>query len=90
MGRPEADLADIIEFGLGSIRGRTGRNGAPPDHGVLAPMRTYEAPADRRLEEAGFAEIAMVTLLLRETLARVADPGLVPAAVRPLEVTRGS
>jgi hypothetical protein len=90
MGRPEADLTDMIAFGLGSIRGRLGRNGAQPDHGVLAPMRTYEAPADRRLEEAGFAEIAMVTLLLKETLARVADPGLVPAAVRPLEVTRGS
>jgi hypothetical protein len=57
---------------------------------VLAPVRTYEAPADRRLEEAGFAEIATVTLLLKETLVRVAEPGLVPAAVRHLEVTRGS
>jgi hypothetical protein len=57
---------------------------------VLAPVRTYESPADRRLEEAGFAEIATVTLLLKETLVRVAEPSLVPAAVRPWEVTRGS
>jgi hypothetical protein len=53
-------------------------------------VRTYESPADRRLEEAGFAEIATVTLLLKETLVRVAEPSLVPAAVRHLEVTRGS
>ena len=91
MGRPEIDLGPIIEFGLGMIRSSSGRNGASrPNHGVLAPVRTYESPSDRRLEEAGFAEIATVTLLLRETLVRVAEPGLVPAAVRPWEVTRGS
>jgi hypothetical protein len=90
LGRPEVDLGDIIAFGLGTIRARVGKAGSPPDHGVLAPVRTYEAPSDRRLEEAGFAEIATVTLLLRETLVRVAEPGLVPAAVRPWEVTRGS
>lgn len=91
MGRPEVDLGPIIEFGLASIGPRLGRNGGSrPNHGVLAPVRTYESPSDRRLEEAGFAEIATVTLLLRETLVRVAEPGLVPAAVRPWEVTRGS
>jgi hypothetical protein len=91
LGRPEADLAAIIEFGLGAIRGQAGPGSAArPNHGVLAPVRTYEAPADRRLEEAGFGEIAIVTLLLRETLVRVAEPALVPAAVRPWEVTRGS
>jgi len=90
LGRPEVELSDIIAFGLGTIRARVGKDGSSPDHGVLAPVRTYEAPSDRRLEEAGFAEIAMVTLLLRETLVRVAEPGLVPAAVRPWEVTRGS
>jgi len=90
MGRPEVDLTDLIAFGLGTIGARVGRDGSSPDHGVLAPVRTYEAPSDRRLEEAGFAEIATVTLLLRETLVRVAEPGLVPAAVRPWEVTRGS
>jgi hypothetical protein len=90
LGRPEVDLSDIIAFGLGTIRARVGKGGSSPDHGVLAPVRTYEAPSDRRLEEAGFAEIATVTLLLKETLVRVAEPGLVPAAVRPWEVTRGS
>jgi hypothetical protein len=91
MGRPEVDLGPAVDFGLGTIRMRVGPNGTKaPDHGVLAPVRTYESPADRRLEELGFAEIATVTLLLKETLVRVAEPGLVPAAVRPWEVTRGS
>jgi hypothetical protein len=91
MGRPDVDLGGLVSFGLGAIAGQSGKNGTGrPNHGVLAPVRTYEAPADRRLEEAGFAEIAIVTLLLKETLVRVAEPGLVPAAVRPWEVTRGS
>ena len=91
LGRPEVDLDDLVEFGLGAIRAALGGDrAAGPNHGVLAPVRTYEAPADRRLEEAGFGEIATVTLLLRETLVRVAEPALVPAAVRPWEVTRGS
>jgi hypothetical protein len=91
MGRPEVDLTDLIRFGLGEIAAQTGPNGLRhPNHGVLAPVRTYESPADRRLEEAGFAEIATVILLLKETLVRVAEPSLVPNAVRHLEVTRGS
>ena len=90
LGRPEVDLGPLVEYGLGAIAGQTERSSSRPNHGVLAPVRTYEAPADRRLEEAGFAEIATVTLLLKETLVRVAEPGLVPAAVRHLEVTRGS
>jgi hypothetical protein len=91
LGRPEVDLSDLIRFGLGEIAAQTARNGVRhPNHGVLAPVRTYESPADRRLEEAGFAEIATVTLLLKVTLVRVAEPSLVPAAVRHLEVTRGS
>src|SRR5207247_8032664 len=60
LGRPEVDLTPIIDFGLGEIRARMGRDGAGPNHGVLAPVRTYEAPADRRLEEASFGEIAAV------------------------------
>ena len=92
VGRPEADLGLLIDFGLGVIAGQAQRNGVAghPNHGVLAPVRTYESPADRRLEEQGFGEIATVTLLMKETLVRVAEPGLVPAAVRHLEVTRGS
>ena len=36
----------------------------------------------RRLEDAGFGTIATVTLLMKETLVRVAEPALVPAGVR--------
>ena len=45
-------------------------------------MRTYESPVDSRQEEAGFNTIATVTLLMKETLVRVAEPALVPAGVR--------
>ncbi|HJW20980.1 MAG TPA: hypothetical protein VJ506_00975 [Candidatus Limnocylindrales bacterium] len=92
LARPEVDASDLIAYGLGAIAAgstRSSGGGRRPNHGVIAPVRTYEAPIDRRLEEAGFGEIATVTLLVKETLARVADPALVPAAVRPWEVTRG-
>ena len=91
LGRPEVDLRPLIDFGLGTIAAHVEKAAAGQrNHGVLAPVRTYESPADRRLEESGFAEIATVTLLMKETLVRVAEPALVPAAVRHLEVTRGS
>jgi hypothetical protein len=91
MGRPEVDLAELIDFGLGDIRARTGHGGdRPNEHGVIAPVRTYESPIDRRLEAAGFTTVSMVTLLIRETLVRVAEPVLVPGGVRSWEVTRGS
>lgn len=91
MGRPEVDLADLVDFALGVIGARTSKgDGGGPQHGVIAPVRTYEAPIDRRLEEAGFAELSTLTLLMRETLVRVAEPALVPAGVRTWEVTRGS
>ena len=83
MARPEADVADLIEFGLGVIAARTTKGGDHRhDHGVIAPVRTYESPIDRRLEEAGFDSIASVNLLMKETLVRVAEPALVPAGVR--------
>ena len=81
LARPEADPTDLTEFALGAIRARTERGGRS-DRGVLAPVRTYESPVDRRLEEAGFGTIATVTLLMKETLVRVAEPALVPAGVR--------
>jgi len=90
LARPEVDASDLVAYGLGAIAAGSSRAGdRRPNHGVIAPVRTYESPVDRRLEEAGFGEIAIVTLLLKETLARVAEPALVPAAVRPWEVTRG-
>ena len=83
MARPERDVGPLVEFGLGVIAARLERgSGHRHEHGVLSPVRTYEAPIDRRLEDAGFESIATVTLLLKETLVRVAEPALVPAGVR--------
>jgi hypothetical protein len=83
VARPGADVSELIDFALGSIAARTGRgSGHRHDQGVIAPVRTYESPVDRRLEEAGFDTIATVTLLMKETLVRVAEPALVPAGVR--------
>lgn len=83
MARPGHDPAALIEYGLGVISARTQRGqGQRHDRGVIAPVRTYESPIDRRLEDAGFGSIATVTLLLKETVVRVAEPALVPAGVR--------
>jgi hypothetical protein len=83
IARPGADVADLVDFGLGVIAARTSRGGDHrQEHGVIAPVRTYESPIDRRLEEAGFDSIALVNLLMKETLVRVAEPSLVPAGVR--------
>jgi hypothetical protein len=81
--RPGADGSAIARFALGVIAARTDRSSnGRPDHGVVAPVRTYEAPVDRRLEEQDFQVAATVTLLMKETLVRVAEPALVPAGVR--------
>jgi hypothetical protein len=83
IARPGIDVADIADYALGAIAARTGRgSGHRSDQGVIAPVRTYESPIDRRLEEAGFDTIASVTLLMKETVVRVAEPALVPAGVR--------
>ncbi len=83
LARPEADPTALIEFGLGIIEARTTKGDEHRhDHGVIAPVRTYEGPVDRRLEDAAFGSIASVTLLMKETLVRVAEPALVPAGVR--------
>ncbi len=78
LARPDADTKPLVEYGLGVISART-RNGGRSDHGVIAPVRTYEAPIDRRLEDAGFRVESTVTLLMKETVVRVAEPALVPA-----------
>jgi hypothetical protein len=82
VARPGADVTDIVGFALGSIADRMGAPAGHRDQGVLAPVRTYESPVDNRLEEAGFNTIATVTLLMKETAVRVAEPALVPAGVR--------
>jgi hypothetical protein len=80
---PEADVSGLIEFGLGVIAAQTPKGGdRRQERGVIAPVRTYESPLDRRMEDAGFESIANVTLLMKETLVRVAEPALVPAGVR--------
>jgi hypothetical protein len=83
IARPEANVTDLLDFGLGEIAARTTKGGDQRhDRGIIAPVRTYESPIDRRLEEAGFDSIASVNLLMKETLVRVAEPALVPAGVR--------
>jgi hypothetical protein len=82
LGRPDADLSALAAFSLGIIRARTEKDASRRVHGVIAPVRTYESPIDRRLEDAGFGTIATVTLWRKDTLVRVAEPALVPAGVR--------
>jgi hypothetical protein len=77
LARPETDVSGLIDFGLGLIADRMGRAVCPG--GVLAPVRTYESPIDRRLEEAGFVDLATLTLLMKEAHVRVAEPAMVPA-----------
>ena len=81
LARPGADVVPLLRFGLGVIGARAESSSAH-HQGVLAPVRTYESPVDRRLEDEGFESIAVVTLLMKETLVRVAEPRLVPAGVR--------
>jgi hypothetical protein len=81
MARPEADVVPLIRYALGTIAARA-QPAVGNRHGVLAPVRTYELPLDRRLEEEGFDTATTVTLLMKETLVRVAEPRLVPAGVR--------
>lgn len=80
IARPEHDPSALIGYGLSIIgeRSAAGRN----QHGVVSAVRTYESPLDRRLTEAGFGDMADVSLLMRETLVRVAQPALVPATTR--------
>jgi len=80
MARPGVDVGPATRFALGVVAQRTER--ARRELGVLAPVRTYESPIDNELEAQGFAHIASVTLLMKETLVRVAEPALVPAGVR--------
>jgi hypothetical protein len=79
LARPDTDVSRLVSFGLGLLAARIGRGGSCPDNGVLATVRTYESPIDRRLEEAGFTSLDTVTLLMKEAVVRVAEPALVPA-----------
>lgn len=81
VARPEAEVAPLLRFALGVIAERADKATLDRE-GVIAPVRTYESPLDRRLEDEGFEVLAVVTLLMKETLVRVAEPRLVPAGVR--------
>jgi hypothetical protein len=75
--RPNHDASALIRYGLGVIGERP--VAARASRGIVSPVRTYESPLDRRFEELDFAPIATVSLLMKETLVRVAEPALVPA-----------
>ncbi len=82
LARPDHDAGQLIRYGLSVVAERTGASrsrGGRHDSGVIAPIRTYEAPLDRCFEEGGFTNVATVTLLMKEALVRVAEPALVPA-----------
>ncbi len=81
LARPEVDAIPLIRHALGVIAARTDSSGLQRQ-GVLTPVRTYELPLDRRLTDEGFESVATVTLMMKETLVRVAEPRLVPAGVR--------
>jgi hypothetical protein len=89
IARPGHDASSLIAYGMAIIaeRTRAGRTDRAARHGgiergIVTAVRTYESPLDRRLEEQGFAAVARVALLLKETTVRVAEPALVPAASR--------
>ena len=79
LARPGSDVEALVRFGLGVIGTRIRGGGDRYDQGVIAAVRTYESPIDRGMEAAGFQMIATVTLLMKETTIRVAEPALMPA-----------
>jgi len=79
LARPGTSVEPLVRYGLGVIGARVRGGGDRHDHGVMAAVRTYESPIDRGLEAVDFQTIATVTLLMKETMIRVAEPALVPA-----------
>jgi hypothetical protein len=84
--RPDHDPTALVRYGLATIAERTAAGRLDrvtrmhrAERGVVTAVRTYEKPLDRRLEEQGFAAVASVSLLLKETTVRVREPALVPA-----------
>ena len=84
VARPEADVTDLIDFGLGVIAARTEPWRRPS--AAIAASSPRSAPTNRRStavsRRPASTSIAKVTLLMKETLVRVAEPALVPAGVR--------
>jgi hypothetical protein len=88
ISRAGHDPSALIEYGLSVIdeqkRARRADRLRPQraDRGVVSAVRSYEAPLDRRLGEAGFTSVAVVSLLMKEVAERVREPALVPVASR--------
>jgi hypothetical protein len=89
IGRSDHDPSALIAYGMGVIAERIGAGQSDrvgrarrQERGIVSAVRTYESPLDRRFEEQGFEAIAQVSLLLKETQVRVAEPALVPAATQ--------
>ena len=84
VARPEADATALIEYGLGIIEARTAEGTATivTTTGSSHPCEPTKrrSIADSRMP--AFERISSVTLLMKETLVRVAEPALVPAGVR--------
>jgi hypothetical protein len=70
------DGADGAAF-LGSVLKAVG--GDALSAGILAPVRTYEATGRQAAADAGFEAVGQVSMLVREVLASVRQPAMVPA-----------
>ena len=79
-----ASTRELIALRPGLIARRASeRRGRPPTTGVIsarADLRIRRSTP--RFEDSGFETIANVSLLMKETLVRVAEPALVPAVLR--------
>jgi hypothetical protein len=70
------DGADGSAF-LGAVLQAVG--GDALSAGILAPVRTYESTGRQAAEAAGFEAVGQVSMLVREVLASVRQPAMVPA-----------
>lgn len=70
------DGADGAAF-VASVLGRVG--GDALNAGILAPVRTYESAGRQAAEASGFEAVGQVSMLVREVLASVRQPAMVPA-----------
>jgi hypothetical protein len=70
------DGADGAAF-LGSVLKAAGDEALAA--GILAPVRTYESTGRQAAEAAGFEPVGQVSMLVREVLASVRQPAMVPA-----------
>jgi hypothetical protein len=71
--RDGADGAAFLASVLASIGGEA------LAAGILAPVRTYESTGRQAAEATGFEAVGQVSMLVREVLASVRQPAMVPA-----------